>query len=186
MFQNFVQLRKIDVQRGMLSFASIPVTLRMLFKKNQGVGSAAPSSYGLMGQAFVLIIYICSLVAKGDAHVEFGIHFISMNNQPRCLVEAMIPWLSKALRYNPRPLGGEGGGGTRIRHPRFFVAKVRSVSDATLCRTLCISSLRLYSNFWKILSKTVWFIPILVAWCHATLGQKLVLGKSPKNKAKSI
>ena len=39
----FVQGRKIDVQKGMPSFASIPVTLRTLLKKNRGrVGSEPP------------------------------------------------------------------------------------------------------------------------------------------------
>ena len=42
-FQNFAERRQIDVRRGMPSFASIPVTPRMLFKKNRGgVGSDPP------------------------------------------------------------------------------------------------------------------------------------------------
>ena len=43
-FQKFVQGRQIDVRKGMPSFASIPVTIRTLFKTNrpgdgEGVGS---------------------------------------------------------------------------------------------------------------------------------------------------
>ena len=44
-FQSFVWRRKINVQSGMLSFASIPVTLRTLFRKNRGkVGSRPPKA----------------------------------------------------------------------------------------------------------------------------------------------
>ena len=41
-----VSVRKVDVRKGMPSFAWIPVTLRTLFKKNRG-GTDPPGGRGL-------------------------------------------------------------------------------------------------------------------------------------------
>ena len=42
-FQNFVNERQIDVRKAVPSFASIPVTVRTVFKKKRGGGRIRPS-----------------------------------------------------------------------------------------------------------------------------------------------
>ena len=77
------------------------------------------------------------------------------------------------------------GGGPDPTHPQFFVNNLHFVADidAKLDIPFCTSILRILGNFWMILSKTFWVIPILVTQCHAIFGRRTIC-KCFKNRQK--